>query len=78
MPQFENFMTAIKQLAISDTEKDAEKKLQQIEKDFLSQTVGCFKTQWWDDRERWMDFTSENMSILASVQLRRSREATQP
>ncbi|KAK9242137.1 hypothetical protein V1506DRAFT_548466 [Lipomyces tetrasporus] len=55
MPQFENFMTAIKQLAISDTEKDTEKKLQQIEKDFPSQAVGYFKTQWWDDRERWME-----------------------
>ncbi|KAK9242960.1 hypothetical protein V1506DRAFT_555733 [Lipomyces tetrasporus] len=55
MPQFENFMAAVKKLAISDTEKDTQKTLQQIEIDFPSQAVDYFKTQWWDDRERWVE-----------------------
>ncbi|KAJ8100240.1 hypothetical protein POJ06DRAFT_209529, partial [Lipomyces tetrasporus] len=55
MPQFENFMAAVKKLAISDTEKDTQKTLQQIEIDFPSQAVDYFKTQWWYGRERWVE-----------------------
>ncbi|KAK9486460.1 hypothetical protein V1527DRAFT_463357 [Lipomyces starkeyi] len=42
MLHFQNFMSAVKQLAGSNTEKDTEKQLQQIEKDFPSQSVAYF------------------------------------
>ncbi|KAK9333168.1 hypothetical protein V1520DRAFT_367105 [Lipomyces starkeyi] len=48
-------MSAVKQLAVSNTEKDTQKQLQQIEKDFPSQAVAYFKTQWWTDQERWAE-----------------------
>ncbi|KAK9328776.1 hypothetical protein V1520DRAFT_280695 [Lipomyces starkeyi] len=48
-------MSAVKQLAVSNTEKDAEEQLQQIEKDFPPQAIAYFKTQWWTDRERWAE-----------------------
>ncbi|KAK9250417.1 hypothetical protein V1507DRAFT_394681, partial [Lipomyces tetrasporus] len=49
------FMAAVKTIVISDTEKDTQKTLQQIEIDFPSEAVDYFKTQWWDDRERWVE-----------------------
>ncbi|ODQ68882.1 hypothetical protein LIPSTDRAFT_224484 [Lipomyces starkeyi NRRL Y-11557] len=74
MPQFESFMTAIKQLAISDTEKSYSK----LRKIFLHKLLVTLKHNGGMIVNAGWNFTSENMSILASVQLRGSREATQP
>ncbi|ODQ72837.1 hypothetical protein LIPSTDRAFT_71095 [Lipomyces starkeyi NRRL Y-11557] len=60
-------MSAVKQLAVSNTEKDGEEQLQQIEKDFLHRLLLILKRNGGLIGSAGLNFTPENMLTLALV-----------